>query len=140
MQLSEINNQRISTLNCDNLICQNCGVVDRQHRRMQHGFPCPSCGNPSDRGRLLFSINFHILVDLTQEAFHSTSPIASLAGPQSSSVASLVRLRILASCGTASALATPLLNKTCQRPASKYFSVQLFVIYEKSDKLCMRQF
>lgn len=70
-QLSDIANQPLSSLVSDHLICEKCRVVDRDNSRMRAGYCCPTCGKSSDAGRLYFSINIHILVDLLQEAYHS---------------------------------------------------------------------
>ena len=55
----------------DQLICQNCHVVDRDRERSRVGYPCPTCGKESESGRLYFSINIHIIIDLIQESYHA---------------------------------------------------------------------
>jgi hypothetical protein len=81
-QLAEIDTQDASTLVCDYFICRDCGVIDRDYSRMQAGSKCSTCGRESDAGRLPFPISVHILVDLVQQAYHSTAPVGPISGPQ----------------------------------------------------------
>lgn len=89
-RLSDIDNQPASTLSCDHLICKHCGIVDRDHSRMMGGSCCSTCGAESEGGRLHFSINIHILVDLTQEAFLSSAPVGPISGEQASGIATIL--------------------------------------------------
>jgi len=73
LDITEIIDRPLSLLVSNHLICQGCHIVDRDHERMRVGYACPTCGKPCDGGELYFSINIHILVDLIQEAYHSTS-------------------------------------------------------------------
>jgi len=81
-QLAEIDTQDASTLVCDYLVCGNCGIIDRDHSRMRKGSKCSTCEKESEAGRLAFSINIRILVDLVQQAYHSTAPVGPISGPQ----------------------------------------------------------
>lgn len=89
-KLSDIDDQPASTLSCDHLICGHCGVVDRDHSRSRVGSNCSSCGAVSEGGRLHFSINIHILVDLAQQAFLSSAPVGPISGPQASGIATIL--------------------------------------------------
>ena len=73
MNITEITNQPLSSLVSGQLVCQECHIVDQNHERMRAEYTCPTCGKSCGGGRLFFSINIHILVDLIQEAYHSTS-------------------------------------------------------------------
>lgn len=84
--LAEIDTQDASTLVCDYMICQRCGVVDRERSRMVVDTPCPACHQPAGVARLHFPINVHILVDLIQQAYHSYAPVGPAAGPQAHTI------------------------------------------------------
>ena len=71
MDTTEVIGQPLSTLISDQLVCQFCHVVDRDHERSRVGYVCPTCGKESEGGRLYFSINIDILVDLMQESYHT---------------------------------------------------------------------
>jgi hypothetical protein len=71
--ITEIVSQPLSSLTCDFLICLNCRIVDRDQGRIRVGHRCPECGHPGEGGRLYFSINVRILIDLIQEAFHGNA-------------------------------------------------------------------
>jgi hypothetical protein len=82
VKLSSIDTQDASTLVCNHLECVSCGVIDRDYARSRRGHLCGTCGSPSEAGRLAFPISIHILVDLVQQAFHSTAPVGPISGPQ----------------------------------------------------------
>src|SRR3990167_8799456 len=46
------------------------------------GYRCIVCGGESEGGSGYFPINIHILVDLVQQAYHSTTPVGPISGPQ----------------------------------------------------------
>ena len=73
MDITEINTQPLSTLVSGHLECRNCKIVDRKNERMRKGFVCPACSDLSEGGKLYFSINIHILIDLIQESYHSNN-------------------------------------------------------------------
>jgi len=89
-RLSEIDDQIASSLACDHLICQGCGVVDRDHSRMRVGSRCSTCNAESESGCLYFPISIHILVDLAQQAYHSTAPVGPLDGPQAQGISTIL--------------------------------------------------
>jgi len=76
MHITDIG-QSLSTLVANYLECQKCRLVDRNSGRMKGGYVCPVCGYISQAGRLYFSINIHILIDLIQESYHlgSSEPV-----------------------------------------------------------------
>jgi hypothetical protein len=88
--LSEIDTQPASMLVCDHLICQSCGIVDRDYGRLRNGYCCSECGVKSESGRLVFPISIHVLVDLVQQAFHSQSPTGPLDAPQGSDIGTVL--------------------------------------------------
>jgi hypothetical protein len=71
LDITEVIGQPLSTLVSDQLICKYCHIVDRDHERSRVGHACPTCGIEGEGGRLYFSINIHILVDLIQESYHA---------------------------------------------------------------------
>lgn len=71
MDVKEIKDQGLSSLLTDFLICQHCQVIDREQERIRIGYECPTCGIPSEGGRMSFAISVRVLIDLIQEAFHS---------------------------------------------------------------------
>jgi len=77
MDITEVTGQPLSSLVSDQLICKDCHIVDRDHERSRVGYACPTCGKASEGGRLYFSINIHILVDLIQESYHSSATSTS---------------------------------------------------------------
>jgi hypothetical protein len=89
-QLADIDRQDASTLVCDHLICAHCGIIDRDRARIQRGSKCSTCGKESEGGRLAFPISIHILVDLVQQAYHSTAPVGPTSGPQVPSVGTIL--------------------------------------------------
>lgn len=70
MDILEIRSQRMSTLVADFIICESCGIVDRDQERMRVGYECPRCGIPSDKATDYFPISVSSLIDLTQEFYH----------------------------------------------------------------------
>lgn len=74
-KLSEIHRQRLSTLACIYFICTHCAVIDRDSERSRAGHKCLTCGKDSDAARLAFPVNTHMLADMAQQSFHSTSPV-----------------------------------------------------------------
>lgn len=89
-QLADIDRQDASTLVCDHLICAHCGIIDRDHSRIRRGSKCSTCGKESEGGRLAFPISIHILVDLVQQAYHSTAPVGPISGPQVPSIGTIL--------------------------------------------------
>jgi hypothetical protein len=90
MQLADIDGQDASTLVCDLLICRHCAFIDRDHDRIRKGSTCSTCGKQSEGGRLAFPISIHILVDLVQQAYHSTAPVGPISGPQVPSIGTIL--------------------------------------------------
>lgn len=70
MKISEITRQSLSTLVADFLVCQFCGIVDRDHGRTKVGYPCPNCGEGSKSGLQYFGLPTHALINLMQESYH----------------------------------------------------------------------
>ncbi len=77
MRISEITRQSLSTLVAGFYACQFCGVVDRERRRQEVGYPCPRCGNKGEGGSLHFGLSIHALINLMQESFHQESTQSS---------------------------------------------------------------
>lgn len=71
MDAKEIQDQKLSLLLADFQICRKCGVVDRDHGRMQEGHRCSTCGTPGEGGLMYFDMSVLTLIDLMQEAFHT---------------------------------------------------------------------
>ena len=71
MDITEIHNQRLSTILTDFMICESCGIVDRDRGRMIIGYQCPRCGIPGSIGRIYFPLPIQSLIDLMQEFYHS---------------------------------------------------------------------
>lgn len=57
---------------------------------MRKGYSCSVCKAASDTGRLAFSINVHVLVDLVQQSFHSQSPTGPLGPPEGSDIGTVL--------------------------------------------------
>jgi len=72
LKLSEITEQSLSSLVCSYFVCETCYFVDGDRKRSQTGHPCSVCNTPSDGGHFYFHINIFILIDLIQDAFHSS--------------------------------------------------------------------
>lgn len=68
------------------MICNCCGIVDRERSRMRADSACPVCHKPAGGARLYYPINVHILVDLVQQSYHSNAPVGPISGPQTSIV------------------------------------------------------
>ena len=88
-QICEIDDQSLSSLLCVDLICQACGVVDRDYDRTMSGHKCRTCGATGGSGRLAFDTNIHILVNLVQQAYHSSSA-AEQDGERASNVGTII--------------------------------------------------
>lgn len=88
--LSEIDDQALSTLVCNQLICQSCGVIDRDYTRLMKGHRCTTCSAEGEAGHLVFPLNVHILVDLVQQSFHSTCRHRQDGGPQDSDIGTII--------------------------------------------------
>lgn len=71
MNITQIKNQKLSSLLCDHRICKFCHVVDRERSRTLYGYKCEICSTPSEGGQLHFNLNIHTLVNLIQEAYHA---------------------------------------------------------------------
>ncbi len=89
-KLSDIDDQRLSSLIGDFMICKRCGIVDREHSRIKVDNPCPSCHKPAGRAQLYFHLNIQILIDLIQQAYNSKSPPTGETEPNSSNVAVVI--------------------------------------------------
>lgn len=88
--ISEIHNQQLSTLVCDYLICNNCGVIDRDYGRMKSGHCCAHCQVESEVGSIVFPISIRVLVDLVQQTYHSRSQAKTLDGPQGQNIGTIL--------------------------------------------------
>jgi hypothetical protein len=77
----EIRSQRLSTLLADFMICESCGIVDRDHERMRVGYKCPRCGIPGDGASGYFPISVLSLIDLMQELYHPKQEAAANSAP-----------------------------------------------------------
>lgn len=66
-------NQRLSILLANFIICDSCGIVDRDRNRLRAGYKCTNCGK-EETATLYFDINVLSLIDLIQE-FYSTELI-----------------------------------------------------------------
>ena len=86
MKLSEVDSQSLSTLACVYFLCRSCGIIDRDSERSRKGHRCGECDKEGDGGSLAFPISIHVLVDLIQQSYHSTSPANQLNSPQGSDV------------------------------------------------------
>ena len=73
MDILEIKNQHLSLLLSDHYVCEYCHFVDRDKGRSCSGHKCNVCGTPGERGKLYFPFNIHTLINLMQEAYHSTT-------------------------------------------------------------------
>ena len=70
MDVTEIRNQRLSTILTDFMICQSCRIVDNNRERMRVGYECPRCGIPGKHGMIYFPSNVQSMIDLMQEFYH----------------------------------------------------------------------
>lgn len=66
-------NQRLSRHLANFIICDACGIVDRDSNRLIEGYKCPNCGK-GGTATLYFNISVLSLIDLMQE-FYSTDVI-----------------------------------------------------------------
>jgi hypothetical protein len=89
-ELCEIEGQDASTLVCSHLICKHCGVIDYDYTRLQRGAVCSVCKNEGDCGRLAFSTNVHVLVNLVQKAYHSKTPPDVVGGPAAQDIGTVL--------------------------------------------------
>lgn len=80
MDITEIVDQRLSSILLGVHVCQHCAVVDRDFQRVRVGHRCQTCGTPSPGGLLYFGVAVGALVDLIQEAFHRPRNEPSPAG------------------------------------------------------------
>lgn len=85
--LSEVDDFPASLLVGDFLMCQRCGVVDRERKRIRTDAMCPSCQHPAGVARLYYHVGIQILIDMIQQAYNSKSPLPNEHGPRSSDVA-----------------------------------------------------
>lgn len=85
--LADVEDFPASLLVGDFLLCRRCGVVDRDHTRIRVDTQCPSCKQPAGHAQLYYHIGIQILIDLTQQAYHSESAATSAHAPQSANVA-----------------------------------------------------
>lgn len=72
MDAKTVQNKRLSLVLADFQICRECGVVDRDHGRIQYGHKCSVCGTPGEGGLMYFDMSVLTLIDLMQEAFHGS--------------------------------------------------------------------
>ena len=70
MDIVEIRNQRLSTILTDFMICQSCGIVDKDRERMRVGYECPRCGIPGKHGMIYFPTSVQSMIDLMQAFYH----------------------------------------------------------------------
>lgn len=63
-------NQRLSILLANFIICDSCGIVDRDRNRLRAGYKCTNCGK-EETATLYFDINVLSLIDLMQEFYSS---------------------------------------------------------------------
>ena len=70
MDVTEIRNQRLSTILTNFMICQSCRIVDNDRERMRVGYECPRCGIPRKPGMIYFPSNVQSMIDLMQEFYH----------------------------------------------------------------------
>ena len=80
--LSKVVAQPLSDLVCVHFLCRSCGIIDQDRERSRVGSRCKACDAEGDGAALVFPISIHILVDLMQQSFHSTSPTGPLDAPQ----------------------------------------------------------
>ena len=78
--LTEVTSQGASTLACFHMMCAQCGVIDQDRDRIRSGHSCAVCGAVGAGASLALPVSIHILVDLTQQAFHSKADIGPLEG------------------------------------------------------------
>jgi hypothetical protein len=74
MEIQDVKKQALSTLICDPIVCNRCKFIFpmRNDGRVTPGYPCPQCNEVNRIGRLYFSMNVSTLIDLIQDAYHST--------------------------------------------------------------------
>jgi hypothetical protein len=89
-ELCEVDTQDASTLVCSHLVCKHCGVIDRDYSRIQRGTRCSICNDLSDCGRLAFSVNIHVLVDLVQSAYHSKTVGCDFERPKAQDIGTIL--------------------------------------------------
>lgn len=68
-------------------MCQRCGVIDREQKRLRTDTICPSCKQPAGVARLYYHVGIQMLIDMIQQAYNSKSPLSNEHGPHSSDVA-----------------------------------------------------
>jgi len=89
-RLSEIDDQALSALVSHQLICHTCGVIDTDYGRLMNGYRCSTCDAEGTGGHLAFPINIQKLLNLVQQAYHSTSPRDSDNGPRESDIGTVI--------------------------------------------------
>lgn len=90
VSLADIDNQDASTLVCDFMICNHCGIVDRERSRIVANSLCPACRKPAGVARLYYPVSVHILVDLVHQSYHSYAPVGPISGPQAPTVGAIL--------------------------------------------------
>jgi hypothetical protein len=123
LDVTEVIGQPLSTLLSDHLICKYCHIVDRDHERSRVGYSCPTCGREGEGGRLYFSLNTHVLIDLMQESYHAqvnsaTGRLYEGVGPHDISVViyfCTLRETLLDKLVTELLIANKIPNGVCQR-------------------------
>lgn len=89
-KISIIESQIASTLIAAYFICRHCLVIDRNRQRSQAGFICPACGNESDSATFAFPTSIFVLVNMTQQSFHATSPFDIMPDEKAHNAATLI--------------------------------------------------
>jgi hypothetical protein len=56
-------------------VCQKCRVVDSDHGRLEEGYRCAACGDPSNAGWSYFSTQVFSLITLMQGFYHTRQDI-----------------------------------------------------------------
>lgn len=71
VDITRIANQPLSSIVGTFYRCLSCNKVDNDRERIRVGYPCPSCGIPSQGARLYFPLEALSLIDLVQGFYHT---------------------------------------------------------------------
>ncbi len=75
MDVTKIKDRSLGEFLDDFYVCENCRIVDNDHGRLDVGYKCTSCGEPSHRGMSYFSTQVSSLITMMQEFYHTQQVI-----------------------------------------------------------------
>jgi len=80
MDIVKIKDRPLGGVLDDFYVCEKCRIVDNDHGRLDKGYKCTTCGQPSDAGMSYFSTQVSSLITLMQEFYHTQQVITDDVG------------------------------------------------------------